>query len=172
MAVRRGRGNRLKKAWAFSAIADQTGITTTQGELASITLATGAVAEPTILRTRGSILIVATPDAGTDSDMIGLGLVIVPETTRVVGGASLPGPLTNAGADFWFWHNFVGMDAMGATTEATARTGGTSWARIEIDAKAMRRWPTDTAVVLVAEANTGEFASISVQASFRILTGV
>ncbi len=166
----RGQGPRLKKTWFASAVIDAVSITTTQGELAAIQFVEGST-EVTLLRQRGSILITATPDAIVDSDTIGLGLVLVPETTRAVGGASLPGPIVDAGADFWIWHTYVPLDAYGVNTEAPSQEGGASWERVVLDGKAMRRWPADMSLVLVAEASSGDFADVSANGAFRVLFG-
>ncbi len=166
------RSQRLKKSWSASQTINGATVTQAQVELASIILAEGILGEPTLLRTRGEVLLAATPGAIADSDVVGLGLVIVPETTRAIGGVSLPGPIADASADFWLWHRFVGLDAFGAATEAAARTGGTAWARVTIDAKAMRRWPSDSSLVLVAEATQGDFTAITANGQFRALTGI
>ncbi len=168
MARARQGGRRMFKTWFASGNVDAVIVTGSQGELTSITN-TEAERERTLLRQRGEILITATPDAATDSDVIGLGLVMIPETTRAVGGLSLPGPIVDAGADFWLWHRFVPLDSFGATSEATA--DDTCWAKVEIDGKAMRRWPTDVALVLVAELTSGDFSAVTANGRFRVLTG-
>jgi len=167
---RQTRGTRMKKSWFTSDLGDQVAQTVTQALIASITLTEGVIAEPTLLRTRGGILVTTVGDAAADSDMLGLGLMLIPSTTAVVGGASLPGPIVDAGADFWIWHNFVPL-AQVVGTVAVAQSI-TAQVRIELDAKAMRRWPSDTTLALIGELSTGDFASVSVSARFRALTGV
>ena len=160
---------RQTKTWSASGIeSGGISVTTTQAEIVSILNVQGDT-EVTLLRTRGEILVQGIPDANTDSDILGLGLMLIPETTRAVGGASMPGPIVDASADFWLWHNFVCLAAGGAT--AVDGDLITLNKRIDLDAKAMRRWPSDMSLVLIAEANEGDFVTLTVQAAFRALTG-
>ncbi len=167
-----GRGSRLRKVWSNMLILADATITTTQQIIGSVTISEGSLVESTLLRSRGELLVTATPDAATDKDVVGLGLCIVSANALAVGGTSIPGPIADMGSDLWLWHRFVPLDAMGATTEVAARTGGTAWARVVIDAKAMRRVPQDSAVVLVAELNSATFASVVMVGGCRFLFGV
>ncbi len=165
----RGRGARLRKSWEASLGFDQAAISTTQAELGGFTIGEGTIGDTTVLRVRGNILVAASPNAAADSDILGLGLIVVTESARTAGGAALPGPLNDVGNDGWFWHQFVPLDAV-ILTAGIAELGGTV-VRVEIDAKAMRRVPTDYAVVLVAELQTGDMGSVNVTGQFRILFG-
>ncbi len=163
---------RLKKSWTSSQIISSAPviISGTQIEVCSVILGEGILGEPTLLRTRGEFLITGTPNAASDSDVFALGLTLVPETTRAVGGASLPGPIVDASADFWIWHNYVPVDAL--TLTAGDPQSITTNARITLDAKAMRRWPSDSSLVLIAEADAGSFSTVAITGAFRALTGI
>jgi len=165
-----GRGARLRKTWADVQV-DNASIGLTQASLGGISVVELEAHEATILRTRGDFLIVGTPNAGSDVDVIGLGVCVVNEAASSQGGLSIPGPIKDAAADFWLWHRFVPLDAMGAADEATARTGGTSWARVTLDSKAMRRVVEDQAVLLIAESTTGEFGTVGISGGLRFLFG-
>jgi len=166
-----GRGSRLRKHWQQlqTDSIDAFALTATQAVIASSTLSGSQ--ETTVLRSRGQLLITATPDAAADSDVVGLGLIVVTASAVTVGSTALPHPLDDASSDFWLWHQYVPLDSMGATTEATARTGGTAWARVEIDSKAMRKAPQGSAIALVGVLDTQEFAAVEVWGGARILIG-
>ena len=172
--ARRYTGNRprLRKSWTASTIiaSARVAITASQIEVAGIVLPEGQLGEPTLLRTRGNFLITAIPNATSDSDVVGLGLVLVATTTADVGGLSLPGPIVDSGADFWIWHEFVPLDSVTLTTgDPQAITVNK---RIVLDAKAMRRWPSDKSLLLIAEAAAGSMSSIAITGAFRALTGI
>jgi len=167
------RGSRLRKSWSAIGVINDVTISATQLVLGSVTLVEGAGQDATVLRCRGNLLITATPDAATDSDVIAFGIGVVTVNALTVGGTSVPGPLESMGWDGWLWHQFVPMDAFGASGVATNMAGkaiATSH-RVEIDAKAMRRLPQDNAVILVAELSIGDFASVEVSGGMRVLIG-
>ena len=163
------RATRLSKQWCRSHQTATVALTTTQVGLTSCTLAETTLHDATILRTRGEILITGTPDAASDVDMVGLGIVVVSATAFGVGGASLPGPLADSNADFWLWHKFVPLDAL--TLTAGDPQSITTNVRIEVDSKAMRRISTDQTVVLMAELANGNFASVDIISGMAWLFG-
>jgi len=165
----RGRGSRLRKTWhAMQATPfDNVSVSTTQVAVGAFSWA--ETIEATILRTRGEFLIVSTPDAATDSDQIALGLCVVRDAAVTVGGTSLPSPIADAQDDIWLWHSVYALDAMGATAEDPQSS--TAYVRFTIDSKAMRKFPKGSAYVLLAEGNTGEFASVFVSGFLRFLVG-
>ncbi len=165
-----GRGARLRKTWLGFTI-DNVSLTTTQASMGSVALGTAILADATVLRVRGEIMIIGTPDAATDSDVVGLGLVVVRSEAATAGGTSLPGPIGQVSSDSWLWHQFVPLDAMGATTEALARTGGTAFHRVTVDSKAMRKLPQGSDLILVGETLTGEFVSVLALGGIRVLLG-
>ena len=90
--VPQSRGARLSKIWCRSSFGPSTP-TVTQAELTSCTLTELALpGDVTLLRTRGDIFVQAAPNAAGDDEVLALGICVVNETARVVGGASLPGP--------------------------------------------------------------------------------
>ncbi len=161
MAARR-RDGRMSKSWLGMAVVTANRvITATQSAVSSgIALPEGAE-DSTILRVRGEILVVGVPNAATDVDTIGLGLIVVQTNAFTVGGTSLPGPIDQAGAD-WMWHRYVHLDAV--TLTAGDPQAITVNERIIVDSKAMRRFPQGTTVAFVGEATTGDFASVEVRA--------
>jgi len=169
-AQRGSRATRLRKTWV-GGIIDNVVLTTTQVALQSVAIAEGAIADTTVLRCRGNLLFTALPDAGGDTDVVGVGLVVVTENALGIGGTSLPGPINDPSSDAWLWHTFVPLDAFGATTEGAAQLVNSTQARVEIDAKAMRKLPEAYGCVLVAELATGDFASVNVSGGIRFLLG-
>ncbi len=166
-----GRGSRLRKTWQAIPVADNAIASTTQQAIGSITIAEGSALEATILRSRGELLITATPDAGGDSDVLGLGIVVVRANALAVAGVALPGPIADQGSDSWLWHAYIPLDAFGAANEAAAQLVNSCQTRVMIDSKAMRKLPEDSAVVLMFELLTGDFAVVNVSGGCRFLLG-
>ena len=125
-------------------------------------------ANQTLLRSRGSYLVNANPDAAVDTDVCALGIIVIHFNAVGVGGTSIPGPLTDIGAD-WLWHQMVQLDSIAATSANVANLG--TLARGDIDSKAMRRVPSDHIVALIAQLASGDFAEVSVLAGIRFLFG-
>ena len=168
--ARSSRGARLSKRWvgtvAGDGIIDNVAITA-----AGVALASGsnfAQGDATHLRSRGELIVVATPDAAGDSDVAGLGIIRAQADAIAAGGTSLPGPLRDIGAD-WLWHAFVPLDAVGATAQSGA--SNTLNMRVTIDSKAMRRMGSNEGLVLVGEISTSEMAEVVVSGGWRFLIG-
>jgi len=158
-------GKRLVKSWAPSTWDNVDVSGTTQVALAFVAAGDRDV---TILRSRGLMILMGEPSAFADTDVIGLGLVVVQANAVAAGGAALPGPIADAEAD-WLWHTFVGFDAGGV--EAAAQPFGASTREIIIDSKAMRRLPRDSQLVLMGEATSGDYTLITSTGGMRILLG-
>ena len=156
-----------RKFWQGVTQASRLVITTTQAAVLALQFPEGNA--ETLLRSRGEILITGTPAAASDSDIVSLGLIVVSQNALVAGGASLPGPLTDLGAD-WLWHGFVPLDA-GADASLIDPGATTYIHRLSIDSKAMRRIPSDRAVVLMAQLESGDFSAVVMQAGVRMLFG-
>ncbi len=155
------------KGWTGAITDGQNVLGTLQAALVSISLPEASIRE-TLLRSRGQVSLAFGANAATDSDIVGLGLIVVHTNAVTAGGASLPGPIKDIGAD-WLWHSFVCMDAAGATAQ---NVDGILMNRIvEIDSKAMRRVPSDHEVVLMAELTSGDFNITNAQAAIRLLFG-
>jgi len=160
MADRHRSGSRGTKDWAGVVIPETT-IGTTQAIIATL-----VDAEPiTLLRSRGELMFAAIPDAAGDDDVIGVGLIVVSDASAGVGGASVPGPINDLSAP-WIWHTFVPLLASGAAVDG-ASIGEN--ARVVIDSKAMRKIGLAESLILVVEASTGTFASITVTGGLRAL---
>ncbi len=168
MARTRGRAPRLRKSWSNMLPADRVAVTTVQGVIGSVSVPEGAIASPTLLRSRGNLLVWAEPDAASDSDVFAFGLIVVHTNALAVGTTSLPGPIADTGAD-WLWYQFVPLDAGAATGVTGDSLLLSSW--IDLDSKAMRRVPEDHAVVLMGEALTGDFSAGLVSGGVRFLFG-
>ena len=144
-------------------------LTTTQGSLGSLELTEGTLGEATLLRSRGNLLIVCEPNAATDVEVVGLGIAVVTAAALGVGGLSLPGPIADQGFDGWLWHQYVPFDSVSLTAgDPQAMTVN---ARVEIDAKAMRKLPVDYAIVLIGELSTGDMGTVTVTGGLRFLLG-
>ena len=114
------------------------------------------------------MLVVATPDAATDSDVAAFGIIVLDQRAIGVGGASIPGPLADSGAD-WLWYSLVPLDAGGGTG---SNAGSQTATRVvEIDSRAMRKMGTEEGLILVGEIDSGDFASVTVTGGLRALFG-
>ena len=160
MARARG-GSRGVKEWVGIAFSE-TNLTMTQSLLISF-LEPGSPS--TILRVRGNLLIKGTPDAITDDDVVGLGMIVVSEASASVGGTSLPGPINDSDSP-WLWHQYVPL-AAGQNALLGQDIG--SFARVEVDSKGMRKLGINERLVLVGELSTGLYAAISLTGGVRVL---
>ncbi len=167
MARDRGRFTKISYKHWHGVTWVEAAVTATQTALASFQKAEGDGPE-TLLRSRGNVLVTAIPDAGADNGVVGLGIVVANNPAITVGGVSLPGPLTDQGAD-WLWHFMVPLSAQGATAEAVNNIGTVM--RVEIDSKAMRRVKDDQGLVLMAETTTALFPTVTVIGGWRFLMG-
>ena len=159
------RRQRMSKVWAGAVFGEST-LTVTQKLLTSISGASAV--DETVLRSRGEVLIVGVPDAVTDDEVVGLGLMVVTLDAAGVGGVSLPGPIANLDAD-WLWHQLVPLASAAVTAGSDSAIGLV--VRVPIDSKAMRKVPLNRTVVLVAELSTGEMSEVRVNGAIRILFG-
>ena len=159
-------GNRMAKAWQGSFNTAVVNLSVTQANVLQSVASAGL--NQTLLRTRGNILIAVILDAANDVGVAAFGLIVVQDAAANAGGVSLPGLLNDIDAD-WLWHTFVPLDVVILTgADANARS---VVHRIEIDAKAMRRVPGDSVVVLMGELGNAGFASTAVLAGCRFLLG-
>ncbi len=165
---RGGSRSNMRYSWSTSTF-DQVAASTTQAVFGIVSLDEGILHEATLMRTRGAFLVTAIADAVADSDVLALGLAVIPLTSALVGGASVPGPISDGGAGYWLWHEFIGLDAVSLSAgDPNARS---VIYRGVIDAKAMRKMPPDSALVFVAQLLTGDFVSVSLTGGFRALLG-
>ncbi len=159
MAFQQRGGKRQTKVWIPSGIASNVTLSQTQANVGSIGVTLGEGADPsTILRIRGRYAVFATPNAAADVETVQMGIIVVSATAGAVGGASLPGPIADAGAD-WLWYDTVFLDAVDATAANGQNIGLNRYGTI--DSKGMRKIRTDQALVFMAELSSGEMASDS-----------
>ena len=163
----RGQRKITTKAWTGAVQPSALLLGATQTVLLAIGISEDGTRE-TLLRSRGNILVAGTPDAATDVEVVGLGIVVVHSNAATIGGLSVPGPIADDGAD-WLWHQYVPLDAVTLTAgDPNARS---VIHRVEIDSKAMRRIPPDYSAILVGELTTTSFANVSVMSGMRMLFG-
>ena len=93
------------KSWIGVTTSGQQALGQVQAVMASIGIAEGTVRE-TLLRSRGEVSLAFGANAGGDSDVVGLGLIVLHSNAVSVGGSSVPGPINDIGAD-WLWHRLV-----------------------------------------------------------------
>jgi len=136
--------------------------------MASISNAAGSGLDQTILRCRGEFLIHGIPDAASDVELAGIGLCVVTAQALAVGGTSVPGPIADDESDAWLWHQYIPMDAIGATAAAGDNIGLVH--RFTLDAKAMRKLPEDFALILVAELTDASMPT-ELRGGMRVLLG-
>ena len=133
---------------------DNVNVTTTQGVLAFVDVVIGAGQDNTVLRSRGELVVQAVADAATDTAVMGLGIGVITTNSRIVGGTSVPGPITDIGWDGWLYHRFVGFEANPATSASNVAILLNRV--VDIDSKAMRKLPEGSSVVLIAEVSTAD----------------
>ena len=154
-------GSRGVKEWTGSAFTE-VNLTTTQS-IQLFFLETGSPS--TILRIRGNILVKGTPDAVTDDDVVGLGMIVVSEASQSAGGASVPGPI-DAPNSPWIWHTYVPLAAGQAALDGSDIG---SMDRVEVDSKSMRKIGINERLCLIGELSTGLYGAVSVTGGVRVL---
>ncbi len=167
-----GRGARLRKSWCrANSGAVGVALTTTQQALMSCTILEGSIGDGTVLRTRGDYMLIGTPDAATDSDIVGLGICVVNASALAIGGTSLPGPIADIDSDVWLWHAMIPIDAGNDTAREFEGLGAYTFRGV-IDSKGMRKIAPDQAVVVIGELATGTLAGISYFGGVQFLFGI
>jgi len=123
--------------------------------IASFTPATSvpSLDRPTVVRTRGEVMIHPSSSAADISVIGAYGLCVVTSDALAAGAASIPGPFDDADWEGWFvWRSF------GIRFESITQAGVLLNAvHHEVDSKAMRKVGTNEAVVLMAESQVGAF---------------
>jgi len=119
----------------------------------------------TIYRLRGQLLIRFDGTSAGDTNIAGVGIIVVQESAVAAGAASVPNPLTDPEADF-LWHQYAPF-----IQPVTDDVGGVSSSmRIEVDSKAMRRVKDTQTLQLVASMSAATGAT-TLTGGIRILTG-
>ena len=161
MAYKQSR--RVDYEWDGGAF-DVYSLNTTQLVTAKIDFTTAG----TIMRMRGSLLCHGVPDAVTDQQVVGLGLIVVSTDAATVGTTSVPGPISDPDAS-WAWHQFVPLQS-GFSSENGSDLAAIE--RIELDSKAMRKFKPNMSLVFVAQLSGGSaFAGVNLNGGFRVLLG-
>ena len=128
-------------------------LTVTTGASVSATVVSEAqleqVPNPTLVRIRGSLLVLVTAAAATPSSCVAfLGIKVVQAAALAAGAPAVP--FTDIGSD-WVWWQAVGMNLAGGTVAAPNSDGSTIVHRVEIDSKAMRKIKGNEVLVFVAQ---------------------
>ena len=105
----------------------------------------------TIVRTRMLISIISDQTAASESQFGAFGMVVTTDQAVASGVGAVPTPVTDAGSDAWFVHQFFHGQFTFATASGFAEGGHSEY---QIDSKAMRKVSEDDDVIGV-----GEFAS-------------
>ncbi len=116
----------------------------------------------TIIRVRGYLTAKSDQTAAGENWTGAMGIAIVKENARAVGITALPGPVTDAAADMWFYHQFF----QGRFSSSTGQGDGFFFG-VDVDSKAMRKVEDGDAMVVMAEVGSG--VGLSVDAQMRIL---
>ena len=121
----------------------------------------------TIVRTRGIISVLTDQIATSELILGAFGVAFVNETARALGVSAIPGPHTDPLFDGWFVHQYI-MDRL-LLADATGQIVGV---RFIIDSKAMRKFDSDTGLVVMVENGNASFGfNISVGLRFLVKAG-
>ena len=134
------------------------------GTFTSATLAT--LVPATVIRVRGMMNVYSDQVAATEHQVGAMGFGFVNEVAATLGITGLPGPSTDALWDGWFVHQFITQRFHFADNTGLLPYMGTQYV---IDSKAMRKFESDEALVVVVE-NTSLTQGFEVQLGCRILT--
>ena len=122
--------------------------------------------EGTIVRLRGLVdfnITSATSPGDGYFGAVGIGIVGTP--AFAAGVASMITPLDEISSAAWLWHSFFSVHEASADGQGS----GSSFQRIEIDSKAMRIFPNDVTLFMVAQFVEIGTAVVAVHANTRML---
>ena len=131
-----------------------TGAISVSGTTLFPTGAEAVVDDLTIVRTRGSLLLLIDSVAALgDGFSWAFGLCVVSNNAAGIGVTAVPEPLTDIAWDGWFYHDQG--DLKGVTTSTTDNLGGKIDRRV-VDSKAMRKiHSTDVILAVLQVVETG-----------------
>ncbi len=160
-------GTRRSTDWQLGVIA--TGFTTVPANskvlLTSFLSATLLLFSPsTIVRTRGLITWASDQVGAAESPMGAFGVSFVNEVAAALGVTALPGPGLDQLFDGWFVHQHLQH-----RFEGTGQ--GPVYNQIVIDSKAMRKFESDEALVVMVENTSAVGALLAVSLRFLIKAG-
>ena len=133
----------------------------------------GAILVPTapgltVVRIRGELeMHLSLATAALDGFAGAFGIGIATAAAATAGGASVPTPITEEDSDNWLYHRYFSVKAPIASAVSTAPTGEVISAnvRIEVDSKAMRKFPLEMA--LYASLEVVEVGTAIMQVAFN-----
>jgi len=123
-------------------------------------------APSTIVRTRGYLTVVSDQRAVIESQIGGFGVAFVNSVAAALGVTGLPGPTSDDLFDGWFVHKTFGQQMLSGTDVAFQQTMASD--SYEIDSKAMRKFDSDMALVVMVE-NSHATQAFEVLTSLRFL---
>ncbi len=147
-------------------------MTVTTGASISQPVVTEALLEtvpnPTLVRIRGSLLIIMTASAATPGACLAvIGIKVV--SGAALAGASISLPFTDIGSD-WVWWQAIPMNLTGGSVAAPNSDGRSIVHRVDIDSKAMRKIKGNEVLVLVSQNVVGvSTQTFDVDGSMRVL---
>jgi len=127
----------------------------------------------TIIRTRGMAHVYLTAATAIGDGFAGaLGIGIVSADAFAVGASAIPDPKTTPEWDGWLWHSFFDI-RITEPTVANLGFGPLSSVRIEIDSKAMRKFDSQSEILvgMLGAVESGT-AVLEMQADTRTLVKV
>ena len=160
----RGGGNRRKTAWIASSIpvgvnALASGATSFDQQFVASTAFPNS--EVTVVRTRGQLYVQSDQVAAREECFGAMGMIMVRDPAAAVGGASLPGPLTEAFDDGWFvWEPWACSKSSG---DGDALVHAASF-----DSKAQRKFRGGDTIVVMVENSASGFG-VEFELNFRML---
>jgi len=159
VVVRTGRSARRRTHWVEQSGAASLTVTS------SVLLFTSQFGHEgeTIARVRGLLHGLLEVAASVGDGFFGaFGMGVVTSAAAAAGVASIPTPLTEAGWDGWFLHQYFSV--------GRSLNGDGESALLQLDSKAMRKGNEDEAVVGVVEVIENGAASMDFQVRVRILS--
>ena len=121
----------------------------------------------TLIRTRGllDIFIDGAPTTDGDGYFGAFGIAVVTAASVAAGITAVPTPITEQGWDGWLYHNFFSVHA----GDVSLAPYSSSHQRIEVDSKAMRKFPLETLMYASLEVVEIGAATLNVFWDSRVL---
>ncbi len=129
----------------------------------------------TIVRIRGELLAFLTAaTAALDGFVCGFGITLVSDEAFAAGAASIPSPIDDIDYDEWMYYTTFSLKASaiiagGAAEDHDSMLAVTAAKRIEIDNKAMRKFPVGKTMVALLEVQEIGTAVVSADLDIRTL---
>ena len=126
----------------------------------------------TVIRIRGELLMylsLATSSNDGYRGAVGIGIATLAAVTA--GVASVPTPITEEDAENWLWHRYFSCNSPVPFSAGAAQDGpdiATSL-RVEVDTRAMRKFPSEMAIYAIIEVVETGVATLNVSLNSRAL---